>query len=160
MRTIINYIGRVLCLTVTLTCTNVLHAQNLYVKVGATYGVSAADDNKRVSDKYAAGADTLSTGLYWAWQRWKAEGMPYATFRSRYLGCAIAKDIAWKYEAASNIKSGYQNTFAFADWTDASGHWYANATMQIPRAVAATSAGPSTVSTMLQRMSSPSPPAR
>lgn len=108
-------------------------AQNLYVKVGATYGVSAADDNKRVSDKYAAGQDTLSTGLYWAWQRWKAEGMPYATFRSRYLGCAIAKDIAWRYEAASNIKSGYQNTYAFADWTDASGHWYANATMQIPR---------------------------
>lgn len=129
MRTIINIIGRLLCLCLPLA----LPAQNLYVKVGATYGVSAADDNKRVSDKYAAGADTLSTGLYWAWQRWKAEGMPYATFRSRYLGCAIAKDIAWRYEASSNIKSGYQNTFSFADWTDASGHWYANATMQIPR---------------------------
>lgn len=108
-------------------------AQNLYVKVGATYGVSAADDNKRVGEFYATGKDTISTGLYYAWQRWRAEGMPYATFRTRYLGCAIAKDIAWRYEAPSNIKSGYQNTFAFADWTDASGHWYANATMQIPR---------------------------
>ena len=126
---LLNKIAQLLCLCLPLA----LPAQNLFVKVGATYGVSAADDNKRVSDKYAAGADTLSTGLYYAWQRWKVEGMPYATFRSRYLGCAIAKDIAWKYEAASNIKSGYQNTFAFADWTDASGHWYANATMQIPR---------------------------
>lgn len=108
-------------------------AQNLFVKVGATYGVTAADDSKRVSDKYASGADTASTGLYWAWQRWKAEGMPYATFRQTYLGCAIAKDIAWRYEDVKNIKSGYQNTFAFADWTDASGHWYANRTMQIPR---------------------------
>ena len=133
MSSLLKYIGRVLCLSVTLTCTYVLQAQNLFVKVGATYGVSAADDNKRVSDKFVTGSDTLNTGLYWAWQRWKAEGMPYATFRSRYLGCAIAKDIAWRYEAASNIKSGYQNTFAFADWTDASGHWYANATMQIPR---------------------------
>lgn len=129
MSRILNYIGRVLCLCLPLA----LPAQNLFVKVGQTYGVSAADDNKRVSDKYATGQDTLPTGLYWAWQRWKAEGMPYATFRSRYLGCAIAKDVAWRYEAASNIKSGYQNTFAFADWTDASGHWYANATMQIPR---------------------------
>lgn len=129
MSRILNYIGRVLCLCLPLA----LPAQNLFVKVGQTYGVSAADDSKRVSDKYAAGADTLPSGLYWAWQRWKAEGMPYATFRSRYLGCAIAKDIAWRYEAASNIKSGYQNTYAFADWTDASGHWYANATMQIPR---------------------------
>lgn len=129
MSRILNYIGRVLCLCLPLA----LPAQNLFVKVGQTYGVSAADDSKRVSDKYATGQDTLPTGLYWAWQRWKAEGMPYATFRSRYLGCAIAKDIAWKFEAASNIKSGYQNVYAFADWTDASGHWYANATMQIPR---------------------------
>lgn len=114
-------------------CAPAGYAQNLYVKVGAQYGVSAADDGKRVSDKYAAGQDTLSTGLYWAWQRWRVEGMPYATFRSRYLGCAIAKDIAWRYEGADNIRTGFQNTYAFADWTDASGHWYANATMQIPR---------------------------
>ena len=136
MSRILSYIGRVLCLLVTsvfITTAFTVSGQNLFVKVGQAYGVSAADDNKRVSDKYAAGTDTLPSGLYWAWQRWKAEGMPYATFRSRYLGCAIAKDIAWRYEAASNIKSGYQNTYAFADWTDASGHWYANATMQIPR---------------------------
>lgn len=126
-------IQRELCMGMFLVLAIGVHGQNLFVKVGATYGVSAADDNKRVSDKYAAGQDTLPTGLYWAWQRWKVEGMPYATFRTRYLGCAIAKDIAWKYEAPDNIKKGYQNTFAFADWTDASGHWYANATMQIPR---------------------------
>lgn len=129
MSRILNYIGRVLCLCLPLA----LPAQNLFVKVGQTYGVSAADDNKRVSDKYAAGADTAFANLYYAWKHWSYQGMSYATFRSTYLGNAIATDVAWRYEGDDNLRKGFQNTFAFGDWTDANGHWMVNRTSQVPR---------------------------
>lgn len=107
--------------------------QYLYVDVATRYGVTAQDGMKRVSDKYAAGADTLSTGLNWAWKRWRVEGMPYATFRSTYLGAAIIKDVAWNQAAAGEIASGYQNPFSFADFSRTHGKWKINRTTPLPR---------------------------
>lgn len=109
-------------------------SQNLHIDVAAKYGVTFADGSKRVADKYAAGKDTLSTGLYYAWQRWKNEGMDYATFRQTFIGCAIAKDVAWAGEAPNLLISGFQNTFSFGDWRGARGKWQMNRTVQLPRA--------------------------
>ena len=109
-------------------------AQSLYVDVAAKYGVTYADGAKRIGEKYAAGKDTLGApGLYWAWQRMKNAGMPYATFRASYLGWGIAQDVAWTGEAPNNLKSGYQNTYSFGDWTGARGKWLMNRTAQLPR---------------------------
>ena len=107
-------------------------SQNLHIDVAAKYGVTFADGSKRVADKYAAGKDTLSTGLYYAWQRWKNEGMDYATFRQTFIGCAIAKDVAWAGEAPNLLISGFQNTFSFGDWRGARGKWQMNRTRNSP----------------------------
>ncbi len=136
MKRLYGWIARLLCLLVTavfITTAYTVKAQNLYVKVGAQYGVSAADDGRRVSDKYATGQDTTIATLYYAWKHWSYQGMPYATFRQTYLGNAIATDIAWRWEGDDNLRKGFQNTYAFADWTDASGHWMVNRTIQVPR---------------------------
>ena len=126
-------IVRVLGVVLAYLFAGILSAQSLYVDVAAKYGVTYADGSKRISDKYAAGKDTINTGLYWAWQRMKNAGMPYATFRASYLGWGIAQDVAWTGEAPNNLKSGYQNTYSFADWSGARGKWKMNRTAQIPR---------------------------
>ena len=107
--------------------------QYLYVDVASRYGVTAQDGMKRVSDKYATGQDTLATSLNWAWKRWRVEGMPYATFRSTFLGAAIIKDVAWNQAAAGEIASGYQNPFSFADFSRTHGKWKINRTTPLPR---------------------------
>ncbi|HNA33184.1 MAG TPA: hypothetical protein PL106_08690, partial [Flavobacteriales bacterium] len=127
-------IVRVLGVVLAYLFAGILSAQSLYVDVAAKYGVTYADGSKRISDKYAAGKDTINTGLYWAWQRMKNAGMPYATFRASYLGWGIAQDVAWTGEAPNNLKSGYQNTYSFGDWRGARGRWLMNRTAQIPRA--------------------------
>lgn len=127
-------IVRVLGVVLAYLFAGILSAQSLYVDVAAKYGVTYADGSKRISDKYAAGKDTINTGLYWAWQRMKNAGMPYATFRASYLGWGIAQDVAWTGEAPNNLKSGYQNTYSFGDWRGARGKWKMNRTAQIPRA--------------------------
>lgn len=104
-----------------------------YIDVAATYGVSAADDSKRVGEYYAIGTDTLESSLVWAWKRWKVEGMPYGVFRTRNLGAAIVKNVAWLYESDENIKRGLQNAYSFADFTNASGCWKMNVTAPLPR---------------------------
>lgn len=111
-----------------------MQLHQLYVDVAQTYGVSAADDGKRVGEFYAIGTDTLDTGLKWAWKRWKKEGMDYGTFRSRFLGPAIIKDVAWYYEGDDNINRGLQNAYSFADFSHASGCWKFNITAPVPRA--------------------------
>ena len=126
-------IVRVLGVVLAYLFAGILSAQSLYVDVAAKYGVTYADGSKRIGEKYAAGKDTVSTGLYWAWQRMKNAGMPYATFRNSYLGWGIAQDVAWTGEAPNNLKSGYQNTYSFADWTGARGKWLMNRTAQLPR---------------------------
>ncbi|HRT53091.1 MAG TPA: hypothetical protein P5291_03355, partial [Flavobacteriales bacterium] len=126
-------IVRVLGVVLAYLFAGILSAQSLYVDVAAKYGVTYADGSKRIGEKYAAGKDTVSTGLYWAWQRMKNAGMPYATFRASYLGWGIAQDVAWTGEAPNNLKSGYQNTYSFADWSGARGKWKMNRTAQIPR---------------------------
>jgi len=126
-------IVRVLGVVLAYLFAGILSAQSLYVDVAAKYGVTYADGSKRIGEKYAAGKDTVSTGLYWAWQRMKNAGMSYATFRASYLGWGIAQDVAWTGEAPNNLKSGYQNTYSFADWSGARGKWKMNRTAQIPR---------------------------
>lgn len=111
-----------------------VHLLPHYIDVAATYGVSAADDGKRVGEFYALGADTLESTLGWAWKRWKIEGMNYGTFRTRFLGAAIIKNVAWLYESPDNLQRGLQNAYSKADFTNASGCWKMNVTAPIPRA--------------------------
>ncbi len=111
-----------------------VHLKPHYIDVAATYGVSAADDNKRVGEYYAMGTDTLESSLGWAWKRWKVEGMDYSSFRSRFLGAAIIKNVAWLYESPDNIQRGLQNAYSLADFTNASGCWKMNVTSPLPRA--------------------------
>lgn len=126
-------IVRVVAMLAVYLFAGIAQGQSLYVDVAAKYGVTYADGSKRIGEKYAAGKDTIGTGLYWAWQRMKNAGMPYATFRNSYLGWGIAQDVAWTGEAPNNLKSGYQNTYSFADWTGARGKWLMNRTAQLPR---------------------------
>lgn len=103
--------------------------QNCNIDIQARYHVDYRDMDLKVGQKWAAGEDTAT--LYYAWQRWKNEGMSYATFRNRSVGTALAKEVAWFQEAPNNLKSGYQNTFSFGNWP--AGKWKIDVRSQVPR---------------------------
>jgi hypothetical protein len=125
-------INRELCMGMFLVLAIGASAQKtMLIDVATKYGLSYADGDKTVSQKWAAGQDTVV--LKFAWGKWRREGMPYATFRSRYVGSAVAKDCAWFNEQESFLNNNWQNTYTFADWSGCPGKYLMNATVQLPR---------------------------
>ena len=131
MRKLFSYINRVLCICAVLFASVAYGQKTMLIDVAAKYGLSYADGDKTVSQKWAAGQDTVV--LKFAWGKWRREGMPYATFRSRYVGCAVAKECAWYNEQESFLNNNWQNTYTFADWSGCPGKYLMNATVQLPR---------------------------
>ena len=66
------------------------------------YNLTQADYTTKVSDKYAAGKDTLALPYAWAALHGGGWGLTYSQFRGLYLFSAVFTDAGWHGEGKAN----------------------------------------------------------
>lgn len=95
------------------------------------YNLTQADYTTKVSDKYAAGKDTLALPYAWAALHGGGWGLTYAQFRSLYYFSAVFTDAGWHGEGKANAAKGYLNEFNFVDVPN--GRYQSTVSLTIPR---------------------------